>query len=588
MKRNLLTHARHHALILATATLFAGTLANAAPEGGLLKELSTSMKQFENHDKQEGPAIKGIDVVQTALAQDNIMRMIEWKKVEMVEGDHQSAQGKFDWTPSAILAVGDTRTNVRNDISALMGGAPDPRKVATNSAKYTSVTLGMEKNFAAGLKTELQVSPMQSKANFDKIGVPGVTRDMLCAQGVAPCQGSNTSSVTFKINVPLLKGSAWDDAYAPTVEEQVAKKNYEKGVSEYRQKVAEQVYAVMSAYWDYKAALKDRMINKISQDLVGRWVRSAKVAPAESRKGGRQATPSVNQKSLEAMLADETLGVTSAEQEVVAKKEALIAAMGISEDLIPQIGYPAEEFAMVPAQVNLDSSTMKEHLFKLAMENRADLVALRLEEESNNLKFGQAKNALKPQLDLETGVSYNGGGISQNTDGKTPETYSGTGIANLVDPMDDFSAGPSWNAMLTFKMPLGNNTAEGTMKKASAMMTLANMKQTSEYRKIISALRTTHASIKQRQADLATAEGAVKSYWEALDQSLADRGLSNPAKLTTILDLEEKLKKSMIAFNHARRDLAKAVVDARFHTGTLLAGKGADVDVTPEQLTTLP
>ncbi len=405
---------------------------------------------------------------------------------------------------------------------------------------------GILKQFRTGISAGFSVNV------FRKDPLNG--RDQAQAQGY-DLTTSNESSVNFQLNIPLLKGATEESAGAA---ENAAILQYKAAQNDLSFVISSIVLNAINAYWDYKVAEETLEINRVSEQRVQDWTDKAEQLyvlkdPAHAKEMRAKYRAEIN--AVLAYLANKHLSVISSTQLMEQARIALSVAMGTPYRDFGLVKVSAEQFPKFET-IKLSPEQLNKNWVAQAMENRADLKAINLRQEANNVLVKKYTRDLMPQLDVSLNAGYQG--LSE-----------GASASTLGDAVYRNVPGPNLSGQLSFAYPLENNTQEGLLasQKALSRNTQVGIGQ---LERTISALVDVDVSLlTRRMAEKNMAEKAVAFYQPAVNE-LAERAMKEAPAMLNLLEYEDRLVGAKVSRLQVASALAKLIAEVRFQTGTLI------------------
>ncbi|WP_333873006.1 TolC family protein [Methylobacter sp.] len=385
-------------------------------------------------------------------------------------------------------------------------------------------------------------------------------KDPINGQPEANAQGldlttSNESSVNFQLNIPLLKGATEESAGAA---ENAAILQYQAAQNDLSFVISSIVLNAINAYWDYKVAVETLEINRISEARVQDWTDKAEqifILSDPSRAQEMKAKYRAEIDAVLAYLANKHLSVISATQLMEQAKVALSVAMGTPYKDFGLVKVSAEQFPKFEA-TKLNYEQLNKNWVVQAMEHRADLKAVNLRQEANNVLVKKYTRDLMPQLDVSLNAGYQG-----LSEGASASTFGDAVYRNVP--------GPNLGGQLSFAYPLENNVQEGLLARQKALSRSTEIGM-GQLERTISALVDVDVSLlTRRMTEKNMAEKAVAFYQPAVNE-LAERALKNAPTMLNLLEYEDRLVGAKISRLQVESALAKLIAEVRFQTGTLI------------------
>ncbi|MGZ5051865.1 MAG: TolC family protein [Methylobacter sp.] len=385
-------------------------------------------------------------------------------------------------------------------------------------------------------------------------------KDPINGQPEAGAQGlnlttSNESSVNFQLNIPLLKGATEESAGA---QEKAAILQYQAAQHDLSFLMSSIVLNAINAYWDYKVAKETLEINRISEKRVQEWTDKAEQLfilkdPAHADQMRAKYRAEID--AVLAYLSNKHLSVVSSTQLLEQAKIALSVAMGTPYRDFDQVTVSAEPFPKFE-QAKLSAEQLNKNWVAQAIEHRADLKAVNLRQEANQVLVKKYTRDLMPQLDVSLNAGYQG-----LSEGASASTFGDAVYRNVP--------GPNLGGQLSFAYPLENNTQEGLLARQQAL-TRSTEIGIGQLERTISALVDVDVSLlTRRMSEKDMAEKAVVFYQPAVNE-LAERAMHNAPMMLNLLEYEDRLVGAKISRLQVESALAKLIAEVRYQTGTLV------------------
>ncbi len=501
----------------------------------LKRTLLTTILLFICLEGMQGQTLDLNRVVQVALQANPNIAVAE-DQVLIREGAWQAEAGQFDAQVFMSFAGSREHTPVAQ------GGTNQFLNITTNANTYT---IGIEKEFASGLTLTPQVR-MTRQDDFTTGGT------------------LNNASASLALNIPLLQGRG---THVNTAGVLAAAHNYEAGLLSLQHTRAQMVMQAGLAYWNYLAAWQNLEAFQESEARARTlFEETQQLIAADER-------PAADLKQLEANLAAKTAQRISAEQQAFASAQQLGLAMGLSPEKMQTLGAPGSSFPEVDEGI-LEQGVREVAFTDLALRRRADLAATQTEAQAARVRFNQARNILKPQLNVALNLGYAG-------------VTSGTELEAYFTPFGNNVAGLNMGATLTYAFPFKNRSAHGLSIQREAVYRQQVTTGQDLNRTIRANVRVALKGLERSIYELRSSEAALELYQTAVENEKKkfQMGLST---LIDVMTVEDRL--TDVRLNHiaGQQRYANALIQLRFETGTLLQTDGNKVAVNAADFFTLP
>ncbi len=485
---------------------------------------------------------------------DNAPKLkLQRMKVDAASAQEQMAGGSFDINTTVVAGYQNTgQTNWVLDELTPEHRAPFPAVWPNHDTRNKDIpylVMGAGKKFRTGISTDLSVTMQRID---DRQTIPRMP----------PTVTSNTTQVKFSVKIPLLKGAGRVSAAA---QETTARLNRQASVSSLQHSLTAIMLDSIKAYWDYKRSTVYLKQVKKALDRVDGWV---------DQVGSSNA-------NLQAYLENTKGKLTDAQQDLEEKRIALAQAMGIPASETAKMGTPVTDIPLDWDNVlaSFDKEALGKAWQEVAIANRLDLKAAKLQLEAAGVQQAKARKDRLPRLNLDLSIGY--AGFKHYN---AASDFFGSFNSNI--PRTDNAAS------LTFAYPIGNNTAEGVYALRNVGYQQALIGHNEAQRGVRLSIGRSVSNVYGRLQKTVQMNKTVSSYEEAVKGMQGDsKYIGSRNGLATLIDTEEKFLTSVEDFSFAVVDLAKAIAETRFNTGTLITVSediDAEADVKMEQIISLP
>ena len=468
--------------------------------------------------------------LETALRQ-NVNIAVGQAQYEAAGGAAEQQRGAFDPSFTAQhLDTYATRTLRTSERIPLLLGGLDLRYQATDTAVTQS---GVTHQFMNGVIASLTATRTHLRDNaLSLTGVPSQT----------------TGVVTFQLRVPFLRNSG--DAVSAPLRAADAEVNAAYGELEFT--ATQMLLSTALAYWDYVARVERLAIAQVSEKRgMGLVDEMRKLIDADE-------IPKANLNLALASLNDRRSTRIAAEQAVLESRRVLGRVLGLSPADVMSITTLADGFPDLPKNPPMLVGRVRE-LVQRAVDNRADIVALRLREDAANIRYEAAVRNQRPQLDAV--VSASRSGLAEGV--STASVASGFGNAY----------GPGYGAGVIFQMPLNNYAARGLTRQQVAVLEAQRARVRELVATIDNSIETAAWAVQRANDQLIESDAAVKTYAASLESERIKRRLGT-STLIDVLNVEDRYNSSLLSQVSAKQNYASSIAQFRFETGVLLERDG--------------
>jgi len=457
------------------------------------------------------------------------------EQLTLAEGALQTATGRFDMQFGGAIDRSRSATPLRLQ--------DQPADLTTAIANQTRYTVGLDKP----LKNGLIISPSI-----------GVTRQDLAFDPLA----TNRAAVSFGLTQPLMRGRG---ASVVTARLDAARFDVTASTEDLRHTAAVSVFQTAIAYWNYVAATHNLAVVQASEQRARRLVEETQTL---INAGNR---PAADIRQVNGNLAERIALRTAFQQALFEARQSLGLAMGLPLEQAAALPMPADGFPPITDTVPVPGDAA---LLETAIRSRADLAATRQRELGSERLITSARDALKPQVDLNLNFGYSG--LTEDA----PFTGLFSSLARRLD-------GPNFLASVAVSRSQENNVARGQLAQTEAAHRQTLIRIADLGRSIRSGVVVAQDELARSAERVTLLREAAGLYRSAVEDERQKLQLG----LSTIIDLvliEDRLTRSLLDEISANLSLASALARLRFETGTLVTGQFPALDVTADALLTVP
>jgi outer membrane protein len=379
--------------------------------------------------------------------------------------------------------------------------------------------------------------------------------------------GLNTSSLSLRINVPLMRGRGRSVVAA---QEDAAKLDVDATLLELNHLISQLMANAANSYWNVVAAHKNLKYATEAEARGHAYLDNVEALAAADR------VPRNDLNEARANLAQRTSSRIIAAQQLLAARRQLALDMGIDADeILIRLPEAADDFPWTEdLELPSDGDNSMSYYLGEALHNRADYLASLRRTHASGLLVAAARNNLQPKMDLSFTTGYSG--LQEGTHANDFFLASGRGVQ-----------GPNVVLGLNYTLSGANHAAKGTLLQAGAAARQSQFQSAELARNISASLAVALAATRSSILRLRTARESVESYQSALagEREKYKQGIGS---IISILTIEDRLNSALADQVQAQLAYASALIQFRFATGTLNAPNTAIQDVQADTFLTLP
>lgn len=384
--------------------------------------------------------------------------------------------------------------------------------------------------------------------------------------------GSNTNnfspqfspSISLQYTQPLWRNLKFDNNRRQI---KIAKKALDLSDAVFRQRAIEIISRVQQAYWDLAVAIRDE---EIQRDAV-------KLAETQLNNNQRQVEVGtlapIDVVSAATQLESRRLQVFQA-MNAVAQAENQLKTLTVESptaDLWSAQIVPVEPFEVQQIAMPLSDA------LKLAFNNRPELKQYSLQKEMNEVDVDYYKNALKPQIDLVVGYTFQGLGGTPRAGVPAgvifPEFVGGYGTSLKELFKNEFR---TWSVGINFSFPLRNRAAKAGLGKALEADRRLDLQTRGQMQSIEVEVRNAVQSVETAKMRI-EASAAARDYAQQQLDGETKRFQAGLSSTFLILTRQNDLVQARGAEQRALADYNKAVAELQRAISTTLSSNNIEV-----------
>ena len=487
-----------------------------------------------------------LEAVQYTIARQPNILLDDWQ-VKVNEGLWQIQRGTFNTTVGTSVSDTVTHTPLNRYYRNYYGTSETVERV-------TEYSVDISKEFRSGVELTPDIT---------------VTSTEDLALHLTTTRKTETlATVSFDIKIPLLRerGRA-----ANAADETSAKILTEASRYDLNYTTSQSILTTVNEYWNTVAAMDNLEIAEKAESRAKYMLEQTKILVD----AGEQPASDINK--LAANLHGKTSSRINKTQSLFEARQTLGLAMGLRFDEIVATPLPSEPLLNID-DADLNKMPIAQDLIDIGLERRADLIALKKEQESANVLMVGAHRNLKPQLDLDLSAGYIG--LNENT--RRQRNFK-----QYASAINEREAGLNFSAMFSLEWPVLNDFRRGTYVRREAQNERAMISTNNLNRQIVSKVVVAMSDVIQSAAELKKAHESVLVYQTAVEKERLKLKLGE-STIIDLIDVDDRLTTAMETEVSARLSYAKALVQLRFETGTILSPDLKNISVSMKELTTVP
>lgn len=456
-------------------------------------------------------------VVETTLSKNLNIKLKE-QDVINAKGTYLSGYGTFD--PYFTAGLNFNRVfspEYSNDI------------LISPLIQTSNFSMGLAKPFDWGGILSLQ---LQMTRTFDSTDNPGVP---------------NIATIGVQFELPLLRGLGESGTAGDVLSDKYSLQAEQK---DYLYAVSGEILNSIQGYWNYLAA-------KRNYEIIG-----TSLGLAEEFYSVNSGSNDIS--TLQATISQKKIDLSNAQQDLYTARHTLGLSMGIDNDEIESLplprggGFLKEEVLLPDSSFIMNISV--NNAVEVAFRNRQDYLASLDRVTASDYEVRKTQNGTLSELDLTLSAGYTG-----RTEGERFDEF--------FNPLYKNVEGMNFGATLSYKLPFGNNTAEGNLVSAAATYTQNKISSLELRRQIRSAVSVQLKQMQTSYLNFLESQRVILHSLQALqvEQQKLQEGNSTSINVDYV---EKNLVSARLTNIKAMQNLANDIVKLKHVMGILVNAKG--------------
>ena len=486
-----------------------------------------------------------VEALQSTLANQPALHIGE-QQVVSSRALHKETSGAFD----TVIATSLFQNRINNPLTLFSQEQAGLLGIVTNDqvSNVTSLNIGATKEYRNGVTISPRILNSRTTDNIYDIG------------------GVNLTTVAFQVNVPLLRGRGRNVVAAAETASGI---EVEASLLDLNQTISSLLSNTASSYWNAVGAVKSLKVVQGSEERGRIYLENVQTLIAAGR------VPQAEIHQVQANLATRSAARVAAEQGLLAARQQLALAIGMSTDQMASVGTPEENFPIDESQALavLGAHSLQQY-YDLALAGRADFLAAKKREMEQKALLSPARNGVLPQLNLSLSSGYS-------------SLDEGSGVGNFFGAPGRAPRGPDVGLGVTYQFPPSNNAAFGALMLAQANVRQAELRTLQTSQSIMAAVVTAVGGVRNAALQLQRGREAVAASQAALEGEREKYRLG-VGQLVDVLTMEDRLTVAEQTQVNADLGYALALTQLRFATGSIIAPDRTVQSVDREVFFTIP
>lgn len=491
--------------------------------------------------------IRLLDAITTAVEKNSNVRIYKSLEKAAAAGE-LSAKAQFDpnFKASVNRSSEYTPLSESQKKSYRSMGSPDFTKLRQSLLSYN---VNYERRYRSGTLISPSITVSSSETNTPRNDQP-----------------YSTAKIQFSLTKPLAQGK---NPEVNAVYEKTSRIESEGASLDKLYAVSQVIRGAISSYWNYAYSYKALKIAEGSKKRAEKLYNDTKLLVENFE------SPAAELDQLVASLNQKDSDCEKASQSLLQSRNELKLAMGLEINSSVVIGPPADFFPVDYIVKNtFETELLIKSLVGMAEANRKDYLAAKKRLESFKFLIPAARDAMKPQLDLQFSAGYSG-----RKDDKSASAI----ISSLVNDVP----GANVSAIINYTVPIGQKSARAEIIKQEEQFNQAKIKTDEIMRTFIINIQTQANSVASLNSRYKKMVESGRLYEKAL-QNEKEKNRMGASTLMDIVNIEDRLGQAELALEGAVLEYASAVLNLRFESGCLGNMGTAECEIKMEDIITMP
>lgn len=369
---------------------------------------------------------------------------------------------------------------------------------------------------------------------------------------------SLSAGLDFNVSQPLLRNRGLLPQKAPLV---IARRNYQQSRHTFLGQVQDSISNAVNRYWDVVESRDNLKVLRKSLELAEETYK------LDKRKLELGALPPLDIYRSESQVANRRVQVIQAEYRLRQLEDELRRVIGADLDnyiraLDLELAEPAEPAGEL---MTMDIQAAVE----IAMRQRPELEALRLQLANDDTSLRVAHNGLQPDLNLTAFYNSSGrGGNRIDTSVTPPVVLSQGGLGDAFDQLGSFDF-PGYGFSLSLRLPIKNRVAEADLGSALVAQKRTLYTQRQREQAITLEARSAVHQLEQAKLSMAASKIALDVARKNLEAEQRKYELGAQT-IFFVLDAQTQLSTAEQELLRAQIGYQRAITAVDRATGTLL------------------
>lgn len=413
---------------------------------------------------------------------------------------------------------------------------------ATLSTLSQTTSLGFQQRFFTGT---------QYNINFN--GTRNTTNSVF--SNFNPSLGT---SLDFSVSQPLLRNRGLLPQKAPLV---IARRNQQQSRQTFLGQVQDSISQAVNRYWDVVEARDNLKVLRKSLELAEETYK------LDKRKLELGALPPLDIYRSESQVANRRVQVIQAEYRLRQLEDELRRVIGADLDpFVRALDIELNEQAEPSGEL---MAVEMQQAVEMALKQRPELEALRLQLANDATSVNVAHNSLQPDLNLTAFYNSSGrGGNRIDTSVNPPVITSRGGLGDAFDQLGSWDF-PSYGFTLSLRLPIKNRVAEADLGNALVAQKRSLYTQRQREQAISLEARTAVNQLEQAKLSMAASKIALDVARKNLEAEQRKYELGAQT-IFFVLDAQTQLSQAEQELLRAQIGYQRAVTAVDRATGSLL------------------
>lgn len=459
----------------------------------------------------------------------------------------------------------------RLSLASLTGASPNTSFLPDNSRTH-DLKLALKKVFLTGIYTEFGVNVTQKITDRDKLSLSPAIKALNnggLRRSVDDYFPLDYGLIKFVTRFPLWGRGDLAEAIGDYKSKQL---KHQAAVANMNYAISSIIASAVYAYWDNRAAVALYELRKTSFERVQKWQKHIlQIMDNTPNPAATRASYAADLGRIDGFVKEKNKDFNAAQTVLNDTRAALANALGIPLVKAKEIGDATDPIPILSNTNGVDAQVWHE----IALNKRFDIQALKLEEQAANEFLSWMNDYSDPELNLVLALHQ------QMSD------FGDDGVSGYYNTVKNPSGDLGYTVGLQFSMKIGNSAGKGRITQATLGKMQIKINLDNKLRQINVDIKGYADRLISTIATVNSATQSANAYAQSAEAARADKRQTMETAYKQF-DTERYWVNAEADRIAAEALLAKAIIETRHQTGTLINPTETDSQIKLQDMVSLP